>query len=152
VTDYAGVTRTVQRVELDANGVLKQAWLLYKRLFTRSVLLGAAVFGSTHFLQALAASGRSGAGLTILAIVLSVAGVALVQGGLVEIVRGLHDDGDDDASVLEALSRASGRVLKLARRDRHRAWNAAPRDSRPDRRCALGCRRPRGDARGGQRT
>ena len=113
MTDYAAVTRTDERTELDANAVLKQAWLLYKRLFTRSVLLGAAVFGATHFLQALASSGRAGIGVTVLALVLSVAGLALVQGGLVEIVRGLHEDGDDDASVFEALGRASGRVMKL---------------------------------------
>jgi hypothetical protein len=113
MTDYAAVTRTVQRVELDPNAVLKQAWLLYKRLFFRSVLMGAAVFGVIHFVQALAASGRSGVALTLLALMLSIGGVALVQGGLVEIVRGLHDDGDDDVSVFEALSRASGRVLKL---------------------------------------
>ncbi len=113
MTDYAAVTRTVQRVELDANAVLKQAWALYKRLFFRSVAMGAAIFGVIHFVQALAGSGRSGIGLTLLALTLSIGGVALVQGGLVEIVRGLHDDGDDDVSVVEALSRASGRVLKL---------------------------------------
>jgi hypothetical protein len=113
MTDYAAVTRTVERNELDANAVLKQAWALYKRLFTRSVLLGAVVFGATHFLQILASSGHTGVGVTALALVLSVGGLALVQGGLVEIVRGLHEDGDDDASVFEALSRASGRVVKL---------------------------------------
>lgn len=113
MTDYAAVTRTVQRVELDPNAVLKEAWLLYKRLFFRAVLMGAAVFGVIHFVQALAGSGRSGLALTLLALMLSIGGVALVQGGLVEIVRGLHDDGDDDVSVFEALSRASGRVLKL---------------------------------------
>ena len=113
MTDYAAVTRTVQRVELDPNAVLKEAWLLYKRLFFRAVLMGAAVFGVIHFVQALAGSGRSGLALTLLALMLSIGGVALVQGGLVEIVRGLHDDGYDDGSVFEALSRASGRVLKL---------------------------------------
>jgi hypothetical protein len=113
MTDYAAVTRTVERNELDANAVLKQAWALYKRLFTRSVLLGAVVFGATHFLQILASSGHTGVGVTALALVLSVGGLALVQGGLVEIVRGLHEDGDDDASVFEAVSRASGRVVKL---------------------------------------
>jgi hypothetical protein len=113
MTDYAAVTRTVQRVELDANAVLKQAWRLYKRLFFRSVVMGAAVFGVIHFVQALAGSGRSGIALTLLSLMLSIGGVALVQGGLVEIVRGLHDDGDDDVSVLEALSRAGGRVPKL---------------------------------------
>ena len=113
MTDYAAVTRTVQRVELDANAVLKQAWLLYKRLFARSVLLAGTVYGAIHFLQAVASSGRAGVGVTLLALTLSVAGLALVQGGLVEIVRGLHEDGDDDPSVFEALGRASGRVLKL---------------------------------------
>jgi len=113
MTDYAAVTRTVQRVELDANAVLKQAWLLYKRLFARSVLLAATVYGAIHFLQAIASSGHAGIGVTLLTIVFSVAGLALVQGGLVEIVRGLHDDGDDDASVFDALGRASGRVMKL---------------------------------------
>jgi hypothetical protein len=113
VTEYAAAARTARQVELDPNAVLKQAWHLYKRLFARSMLMGAAVFGATHFLQALVSSGRAGLGLAVLALVLSVGGLALVQGGLVEIVRGLHDDGDDDASVFEALSRASGRVLKL---------------------------------------
>jgi hypothetical protein len=113
MTDYAAVTRTVQRFELDANAVLKQAWLLYKRLFARSVLLAGTVYGATHFLQAIASSGRTGVGVTLVALVLSIAGLALVQGGLVEIVRGLHEDGDDDASVFEALGRASGRVMKL---------------------------------------
>ena len=113
MTDYAAVTRTVQRVELDPNAVLKQAWLLYKRLFFRSVFMSAAVFGVIHLVQALAGSGRSGIALTLFALMLSIGGVALVQGGLVEIVKGLHDNGDDDVSVFEALSRASGRVLKL---------------------------------------
>jgi len=37
------VTRPRQRVELDAGAALKLAWQLYKRLFARSVVMGAAV-------------------------------------------------------------------------------------------------------------
>jgi uncharacterized membrane protein YesL len=87
MTDYAAVTRTIQRVELDANAVLKQAWRLYKRLFFRSVLMGAAVFGVIHFVQALAGSGRSGIALTVFSLMLSIGGVALVQGGLAPVRR-----------------------------------------------------------------
>jgi hypothetical protein len=107
------VTRTVQRVELDANAVLKEAWRLYKRLFTRSVLMGAAVLGVMHLFQALASSSGSGFLIAVFALVLSIAGIAFLQGGLVEIVRGLHADGDDDASITEVLGRASGKIWKL---------------------------------------
>ena len=107
------VTRTVQRVELDANAVLKEAWRLYKRLFRRSVLMGAAVLGVMHLFQVLAGSTGSGFVIPVLGLVLSVAGIALLQGGLVEIVRGLHTDGDDEASIAEVLARASGKTWKL---------------------------------------
>jgi hypothetical protein len=109
------VTRTVQRVELDANAVLKEAWRLYKRLFTRSVLMGAAVLGVMHLVQVLAGSTGRGAIIGVLSLTLSVAGIALLQGGLVEIVRGLHTDGDDEASITEVLARASGKIWKLVR-------------------------------------
>lgn len=107
------VTRTVERVELDASAVLSQAWRLYKRLYARSVLMGGVVFGAMHFLDALVRSGRTGLGIALLSLVLTLLGTALLQGGLVEIVRGLHVDGDDDASAVEALARAGGRVGKL---------------------------------------
>jgi hypothetical protein len=107
------VTRSVRRVELDANAVLKQAWSLYRRLFGRSVLLGAVVLGALHFVQALASFGRSGVLVSLLAVVLGIAGVALLQGGLVEVVRGLHVDGDDDASLGDVLSQAAGRLGRL---------------------------------------
>jgi hypothetical protein len=107
------VTRTVQRVELDANAVLKEAWRLYTRLFTRSVLMGGALLGLMHLFQALAGSSGSGFVIAVFGLVLSVAGIALLQGGLVEIVRGLHTDGDDEASITEVLARASGKIWKL---------------------------------------
>lgn len=114
MSDVAGVTPAVRRVELDANAVLKEAWRLYKRLFTRSLLMGGVVFGVIQFVDALGRS-RGGTGFALLGLVLAIGGTALLQGGLVEIVRGLHVDGDDEASVGEALGRASGRVLKLVR-------------------------------------
>jgi hypothetical protein len=114
MTDYA-VTKSVSRVELDANAVLSEAWRLYKRLFTRSVLMGAIVFGVVEFVGGLASAGSNGAWLGLATILLTVFGIALLQGGLVEIVRGLHADGNDDVSVAEAFQRASGKVWKLVR-------------------------------------
>ena len=114
MTDYATSPGAVQRVQIDANDVLKRAWQLYKRLFARSLVIGGVVFGALHFIEAVLRS-RHSAGLNLLSLVLALAGTALVQGGLVEIVRGLHVDGDDEASVGEALGRAGGSVLKLVR-------------------------------------
>jgi hypothetical protein len=114
VTEYA-VTQPVRRVELDPNAVLSQTWALYKRLFTRSVLMGAVVFGVLQLVESLASASHHRVLLGLLSILLTVAGIALLQGGLVEIVRGLHVDGDDEVSVLEVFQRASGRVWKLVR-------------------------------------
>jgi hypothetical protein len=114
VTDYAAAPDAVRPVRIDANDVLKRAWQLYKRLFARSIVIGGIVFGALHFVEAVGRSQHS-AGLSLLSLVLAFTGTALVQGGLVEIVRGLHVDGDDEASVGEALRRASGRVMKLVR-------------------------------------
>jgi hypothetical protein len=112
MTDFP-VTRTVQRIELDANAVLKEAWRLYKRLFTRSLVMGAVVFGVLNIFNEIARSGRTGVLVGLVSIVVTVAGTSLLQGGLVEIVRGLHVDGDDDATALEALGRAGGSLGKL---------------------------------------
>ena len=114
MTEYA-VTKRVSRVELDPNAVLSEAWKLYKRLFGRSVLMGAIVFGVIELLSTLAASARHGLALGLATIFLAVLGIALLQGGLVEIVRALHTDGDADLSVADALRRASGRWWKLVR-------------------------------------
>jgi hypothetical protein len=112
MADFA-VTRTVEKVELDANAVLKQAWQLYKRLFSRSLLMGALVFGVLNIVDEAVRSGRTGLIVALLSIVVTIAGTALMQGGLVEIVRGLHVDGDDHASALDALARAGDRLGKL---------------------------------------
>ena len=75
--------------------------------------MGAAVLGVMHLFQVLAGSTGNGFVIPVLGLVLSVAGIALLQGGLVEIVRGLHTDGDDEASITEVLARASGKIWKL---------------------------------------
>lgn len=107
------VSSPLGRTRLDANAVLKEAWALYRRLFGRSVLLGAVVLGAVHLLEALAGVSQSGAAVSLLALVLGVAGIALLQGGLVEVVRGLHVDGDDDAALPAVLGRSSTRLGTL---------------------------------------
>jgi Membrane domain of glycerophosphoryl diester phosphodiesterase len=114
VSDFV-VTERVSRVELRVGATLKLGWRLYKRLFARSVVLAVMVFGAVDLLDALARGGRTGTWLTLLTLILALAGVAVLQGGLVEIVRGLHVNGDDDASVLEVFRRAGGRAMKLLR-------------------------------------
>jgi hypothetical protein len=111
--DEFAVTHTVQKVELDANAVLKQAWRLYKRLFSRSLVMGALVFGVLNLVNEVVRSGRTGVVVALLAIVVTIAGTALLQGGLVEIVRGLHVNGDDESSAVDALARAGDRLGKL---------------------------------------
>jgi Membrane domain of glycerophosphoryl diester phosphodiesterase len=113
VTEYAAAPHAVQRVRLDPGDVLRRTWQLYKRLFVRSLMMAGMVFGVLNIAEALFRSGTGGTLLGLFAVVLSIAGTALLEGGLVEIVRGLHADGDDDASVGDALNRASGRLMKL---------------------------------------
>src|SRR2546423_11498430 len=106
MTNYA-VTRTVRRVELDANYVLSRTGALDKRLFTRSLGMGGVVFGVLQLVNLLVRSSHYRSLFALVSILLTVAGVALVQGALVEIVRSLHEDGDDDPSVMEAFEHAS---------------------------------------------
>lgn len=112
MTDFA-LTRTVEKVELDANAVLKEAWCLYKRLFARSLVMGAIVFGVLNIVNEIARDGHTRLLVSLLSVVVTIAGTALLQGGLVEIVRGLHVDGDDDATALDALGRAGDQLGKL---------------------------------------
>jgi len=113
VTDYATTAPARGRVRLSVDAVLSQAWALYKRLFLRSVLMAGIVFGALNLLRTFLRNGAAGAILALLLLVLTVAGTALLEGGLVAIVRGLHADGDDDATVQEALGRAGGELGKL---------------------------------------
>ncbi len=107
------VAPAVQRIRLTRSWALSQAWQLYKRLFMRSFLMGMVVLGAVNLVRAIVASGRGGLLFSLFALVASIFGFALLQGGLAEAVRGLHVDGDDDASVGEILSRVSGKVTKL---------------------------------------
>jgi len=102
-------------VTFNARSVLAQAWRLYTRLFTRTFLMALVVFGAINILLAPLRGGHAGVMVALLAIVAATFGCALLQGALVEIVRGLHEDGDDEPSGFEALARASGRVWKLVR-------------------------------------
>jgi len=112
VADFA-VTRTAHRTELQAGAVLREAWRLYTRLWTRSVVMGAIIFGLLHAVEALLRNGRGGLLVGLATIVLAVMGTALLQGALVEVVRGLHKDGDDDPSAFEALGRAGAKLGRL---------------------------------------
>ena len=112
MADFA-VTRTSQRTELQAGAVLGEAWRLYTRLWTRSAVMGAIIFGLLHAVEALLRSGRGGLLVGLLTIVLAVMGTSLLQGALVEVVRGLHEDGDDEPSALEALGRAGSKLGRL---------------------------------------
>jgi hypothetical protein len=98
-------------VTLSARAVLAEAWQLYRRLFYRSVAIGAIVFGVVELFEQVLR--RASAGAFVLEVVLSIVGVALVQGGLVEIVGRLHDDGDDDRSVGRALRSAGDFAVPL---------------------------------------
>jgi len=112
MSDYA-VARRVERVQLEANAVLGEAWRLYRRLFARSIVLGAIVFGVLGLIELFGRSSKAGAAVGLLSLGFTIGGVALLQGGLVEIVRGLHADGDDEAGAGELLGRAGGRLGKL---------------------------------------
>ena len=93
--------------------MLKEAWRLYKRLFTRSLLMGAIVFGILNLLNEVVRTGHARLLVALVSIVVTIAGTSLLQGGLVEIVRGLHVDGDDEATALDALGRAGDSLGKL---------------------------------------
>ena len=113
MTGYAAAAPTGGRVALSATDVLSRAWTLYKRLFLRSIVMAGLVFGAVNIVQAFIRAGAAGRWLGLLVLMLSFAATALLEGGLVEIVRGLHVDGDDDASVPEAFERAGGEFGKL---------------------------------------
>jgi hypothetical protein len=96
---------------MTATAVMKQTWALYRRLFLRSVGLAAIVFAVVRLLQVTL---HRGGGLEALfVLVLSFVGTSLVQGGLVEVVRALHHDGDDEVSLFDALSRSADRLGNL---------------------------------------
>jgi len=104
--------RRVDRVQLEANAVLGEAWRLYKRLSpARSYWArSCSAFG---LVELFGRSSKAGTAIGLLSLGFTIGGVALLQGGPVEIVRGLHADGDDEAGAGELLGRAGGRLGKL---------------------------------------
>jgi hypothetical protein len=103
---------TATPMSFTAGAVLREAWRLYTRLWMRSMLMGGLIFGALHFLEMVFRSHR-GLLVGLLTVVLTLMGTSLLQGALVEVVRGLHEDGDDDPSALEALGRAGTKVGRL---------------------------------------
>jgi hypothetical protein len=103
---------TATRMSFAASAVFREAWRLYTRLWMRSMLMGGLIFGALHFLEIVFRSHR-GLLVGLLTIVLTLMGTSLLQGALVEVVRGPHEDGDDDPSALEALGRAGTKVGRL---------------------------------------
>ena len=82
------VSSPLGRTRLDANAVLKEAWALYRRLFGRSVLLGAVVLGAVHLLEALAGVSQSGAAVSLLAgLGIGLAALLLVVPGVILATR-----------------------------------------------------------------
>ena len=108
------VSRTVATVGLDPNAVLKQAWRLYKRLLTRSLLMGGVIFGTLHLLEAVARSGRSGLAIGLLTVVARTRGHRAPSGRPRGDRARAARDGDDDASAVDAIGRAGGKLLKLS--------------------------------------
>jgi hypothetical protein len=75
--------------------------------------MGAVVFGCLNLVNEIVRSRHASLLVALSSIVVTIAGTALLQGGLVEIVRGLHVDGNDEATALDALGRAGDRLGKL---------------------------------------
>lgn len=103
---------TPARAPIGAGAILGEAWRLYKRLFARTFFLALVVLGVVNLLRVTMAH-EHGVAPALIALGGTVFGGALIQGALVEVVRGLHEDGDDDVTAFEALARASSRLWKL---------------------------------------
>jgi hypothetical protein len=69
--------------------VLREAFVVYRRLLRRSIVVAGLIFAVVSLAQALA-SERATALTALVALVLSLVGGLLVQGALVEVVRDLH--------------------------------------------------------------
>ncbi len=93
------------------SAVLGEAFVVYRRLFRRSVVVAGLIFAVVSLAQALA--NRTGTAITLLvSLALSLVGGLLVQGALVEVVRDLHE-GRQPAPVNEYYNRTRGRLGTL---------------------------------------
>ncbi len=101
---------TAPPVKLEAKDVGKQTRALYKRLFVRSILVAGLVFGFVNVLDLVSAPKGFG---ELLLLPLTFGGYALVEGSLVQLVRGLHEDGDHRSSLPVVFRSAVARLRPL---------------------------------------
>lgn len=99
---------------LPVGATLLDALRVYRLLFSRSVLVAAIVYALIAVLQIVehAASGAGAALVGLLAALATLAGPALVQGALVDVVRSVHE-GRPPASVQRLLAGARARLVRL---------------------------------------
>jgi hypothetical protein len=78
---------------LNVGSALADAATLYRMLFARSVLVAAVVYGAVALLRLVdhAATGTGTGLLGLIVLVATIAGPALVEGCLVELVRNIHE-------------------------------------------------------------
>jgi hypothetical protein len=100
--------------KLRAKDVMKETEALYKRLFGRAIVIAGAVFAVVELADtSLGVGGVGGLALAVFSIALTVAGYALVEGALVQLVRDLHEDGDSRSSFKQIFERARARLKPL---------------------------------------
>jgi len=99
--------------KLRAKDVDKQAQSLYGRLFGRSVVVAGLVFGLVNLVGLTPAPRSLDLVLLLLSLPLTFGGYALVEGTLVQLVRGLHEDGDHRPSSTLALRGSLARLRPL---------------------------------------
>lgn len=93
------------------SAVLSDAFVVYARLWKRSVVVAGLVFAVVSLADALASRSAS-AGTTFVSLLLALVGSLLVQGALVEVVRDLHE-GRAAAPVRIYYDRTRGRLGTL---------------------------------------
>lgn len=99
---------------LSPSAVLSDALSIYKLLFQRSVTAAAVVYAAIALVEIVhhAATGAAAQALALVAFALSLAGPLIVQGGLVEIVRNVHE-GRPPADIAGLFKRGGQRFWPL---------------------------------------
>lgn len=100
-------------VKLNAKDVDRQVQVIYRRLFWRSVLVSGVVFAIVNLVASVLAPGLLGFALALLSLPVSFVGYALVEGALVQVVRDLHEDGDQRTSLRQTFQFAFDRLKPL---------------------------------------
>ncbi len=112
------VAGALTRSKLNGSEAFGEAWRVYKRLFGKSVLLGAIVFGALDLLTLaafalLSVNVGTGVAAALVTAVLGFSGAMVLEGALIEIVRPLHVDGDAEPTLAEVWQRANSRFGAL---------------------------------------